>query len=721
MFFPVLLSTIKSPAISGSPIISSSSRTASSPHPRRRLCRNGDRRLPQRQGHKGDTARDEPYAPGEQADHSRLVDVQAPEGSRWDSAAGRPRGAGHPARRRRRRVVAAQAHRGRARRPRRRARSLGRCPAHRWNLLLAPGELLFQQGPPQDLAHQGLRKLGAKFDMPGGLVGSQSLTAELDYLLFGGGLALLQDHVRFYRLSPVLVGDAHGDRFLYLGVLVEDLVDLARVDVEAAGDYHVFLAVDNIKVAILVHGGDITGVKPPVLERFRGLLGLVPVALHHLGPADEELSGLVDAELQLVVVDVHYPAVRVGEWEAHRADFLHPQDGVRVGYRRGFGQPVTLAEYAPGDVAELLKHLHRQRGRAAVAELYLVDPVRESLRMVQDGGIDGWHTREEGWLVCLYRLKHHVDLELRYEEHGRGVENRVVHRHGLAVRVEERYHAEVDILAPLGELPGPCAYLECVRQEVPVGEHDTLGHAGGPACILQCGQVLQRVDLDVRDIRRRLRYHIEEVVGIRSFFGGRFHRRLHVVGDAGYDAPLERNILLDSLDAGMEEVEVDHGLGARVVELVLYLPLDVQRADVGDHPASLQDAVIRDEHLRAVCQHERDSVTLPDPHVGQRGSHAPRFVLQLGVGHLLVEEYRGYVVLIEKATVLQDLLQGYLRVTNWSPARSSRSFRAILFPFEPPLTHADDNNPKTLVLTTWMRKRRHDEDGRALPVLLAEQ
>src|SRR4051812_41282080 len=73
-------------------------------------------------------------------------------------------------------------------------------------------------------------------------------------------------------LAPLLVrrtDDAYlGDR----RVLRDDVLDLAREHVEAAGDDHVLGAVDDVPEAVLVLTGDVTGVHPAVAEGLgRGL------------------------------------------------------------------------------------------------------------------------------------------------------------------------------------------------------------------------------------------------------------------------------------------------------------------------------------------------------------------------------------------------------------------------------------------------------------------
>jgi hypothetical protein len=57
------------------------------------------------------------------------------------------------------------------------------------------------------------------------------------------------------------------------GVLVEDLLDLPWVDVVAAADDEVLLAVDDVVVAVAVHPGQIAGVQPAVHDGLRGGVG----------------------------------------------------------------------------------------------------------------------------------------------------------------------------------------------------------------------------------------------------------------------------------------------------------------------------------------------------------------------------------------------------------------------------------------------------------------
>ena len=68
---------------------------------------------------------------------------------------------------------------------------------------------------------------------------------------------------------------------------VQDVLHLGAVHVLAAGDDHVLRPVDEVDVALVVHVAEVAGAVPPVDERGGRLLGLVPVADHDVGAADE--------------------------------------------------------------------------------------------------------------------------------------------------------------------------------------------------------------------------------------------------------------------------------------------------------------------------------------------------------------------------------------------------------------------------------------------------
>ena len=100
-------------------------------------------------------------------------------------------------------------------------------------------------------------------------------------------------------------------------MLVEDLLDLTGVDVEAAPDDEVLLAVDDVVVAVVVHPGHVAGLEPAVDEGGGRLVGLVPVALHDIVTPDGDLAVLAGSHVAPVVVD--QPELHAGDRSADGA------------------------------------------------------------------------------------------------------------------------------------------------------------------------------------------------------------------------------------------------------------------------------------------------------------------------------------------------------------------------------------------------------------------
>jgi hypothetical protein len=114
-------------------------------------------------------------------------------------------------------------------------------------------------------------------------------------------------------------------------VLVQDLLDLPRVDVVAAADDQVLLAVDDGEVAVLVDPADVAGAEPPVGDRLGRLLGAPPVALHQVVAADRDLADLALGNLGALVVDD--PHLHPPDRRADRTRLALPVGVVEGGHR----------------------------------------------------------------------------------------------------------------------------------------------------------------------------------------------------------------------------------------------------------------------------------------------------------------------------------------------------------------------------------------------------
>src|SRR5450432_179865 len=113
----------------------------------------------------------------------------------------------------------------------------------------------------------------------------------------------------------------HTDHLHVLDVWVpmQELLDLAWIDVLPAADDHILDTADDAAVAIIVDGCEVTGVHPAVgVDCFAGLGLVVPIAQHHRVSARAELTGFTARQGPAIVADDLY--FKVGLNLADRGD-----------------------------------------------------------------------------------------------------------------------------------------------------------------------------------------------------------------------------------------------------------------------------------------------------------------------------------------------------------------------------------------------------------------
>ena len=148
-----------------------------------------------------------------------------------------------------------------------------------------------------DLAGDGHRELVDDLDVARDLVVGDAAAAELPQRVGVDVGARSQPDPRHQLLAVAVVGHADHLDVLDVGVGVEELLDLPRVDVLAAADDHVLDPPDDVHVAVVGHHREVAGVHPAVgVDGLGRALGVVPVALHDRVAARAELAGLATLE-----------------------------------------------------------------------------------------------------------------------------------------------------------------------------------------------------------------------------------------------------------------------------------------------------------------------------------------------------------------------------------------------------------------------------------------
>lgn len=86
-------------------------------------------------------------------------------------------------------------------------------------------------------------------------------------------------------LAQPVVGNAEDAAFGNGRMAIDRGLHLGAIDILAAAQHHVFLAVDDVDETVFVDAGDVAGVQPSVGDRFGGGIGAVDIALDHRGAA----------------------------------------------------------------------------------------------------------------------------------------------------------------------------------------------------------------------------------------------------------------------------------------------------------------------------------------------------------------------------------------------------------------------------------------------------
>src|SRR5215207_9388113 len=289
----------------------------------------------------------------------------------------------------------------------------------------------------EDLARRALGQLVDEPDLARILVGGDALLDEALHVLGRRAGSRLQGDRGTDLLAQTVVWDAHDRDLADGGMLVEDLFDLARVDVEPAADDQLLLAVDDEEVAVLVALREIAGVQPSVLVdgpggRFRA----VPIAAHHHRPANQDLAYVALRHVVPLLIDqAHLDAVHRKADRAGLALDLRPIEG---GDRTGLRQAVALQDLAVEAPLELLEHLDRHRGAARDAQLQARRVKRGRVRVVQHRRIHRRHPEEGRHPVTLDHLQRLARVEAGQQSQRGADPCRAGPTTGQAEYVEER-------------------------------------------------------------------------------------------------------------------------------------------------------------------------------------------------------------------------------------------------------------------------------------------
>src|SRR6266568_1237544 len=123
-------------------------------------------------------------------------------------------------------------------------------------------------------------------------------------------------------LAPVRVRPADDCGFDEVGMAQQHFLDLARIDVAAAGDDHVLRAVAQREEAVFIHAAEIAGMQPAAAQSLGVGRRIFPIAFHDAVAAGHDLADLAGRHFVVIVVD--HTDEHAGARHAARAEPLAP-------------------------------------------------------------------------------------------------------------------------------------------------------------------------------------------------------------------------------------------------------------------------------------------------------------------------------------------------------------------------------------------------------------
>ena len=436
-----------------------------------------------------------------------------------------------------------------------------------------------------NLADQGLGKLGAELDVVRHGIFGDMLAAVIEDLLLDGVRRLAagaqdDEGLDLLHLIRVLDADDAGQEDLF--VAVDDVFQLAGIDVIAGGDDHALDALGEVDKAVLVHLAKVAGVQPDAAvvvaaEGVMGLLGIVDVLEHDGGAGDADLALEIGVEL-LRGAGLDDLVVGIGERDADGADAVIILRG-QAGGRDALGQAVALTDLHGGmvhfqELVDLLLELDGHAVAAGEDALQAAEVGVFELFGAQKGLKQGRDAGDDVRLLLDEQVGVGIDVELRDEDAARAADEGGMDADAEAEAVEHGHDGEH--LQPAGGTAGIEDGRAVFRAAVVLrqGQIALFAHA------LELGPP------DVIAVLRGLRILARGGEGVAEG-----QMRIELVLNFGEQelAVLVVKLGHDGGDLGVELVEREDALGVREVEVELDLARGGKRMDhVGDRADAVE-------------------------------------------------------------------------------------------------------------------------------------
>ena len=322
------------------------------------------------------------------------------------------------------------------------------------------------------------------------------IAAEVDQFLFGHrGVGLDRDD-RLDRFAPFGVGDPDHRHLADRLVPHQHLLDFPRINVFSPTDDHVVRAVHQEEVTGFIKISHVTGVKPASSERTGRGVRIAPVALHHQVAAGDNLSGLTGSQSPVFLVD--NLDFDIGPGDARGAESLvlggcaieHVVVMRQVGDRhRALALSVQLDQAGPQSTDRSLEVLDQHRGTSINDRHQRLQVIPIDVGVFDQPPEHGGCDKDVGDPVLLDALEDLNRIEAGpgrdHMSGGAGDVGECVESAAVRERCGVQGHR---VAAAVGVHVDEEAHRH--RHQVAMGQHRSLGPAGGAGGVKQPGHVV---------------------------------------------------------------------------------------------------------------------------------------------------------------------------------------------------------------------------------------
>src|SRR5580658_7794598 len=101
-----------------------------------------------------------------------------------------------------------------------------------------------------------------------------------DQFILAQSLSRLSHDAGCHEFAPLWIRYAKDCCFTNRRVLVDDGLNLARIDIFSAGDDHVLETIQDVKIPVRISVAEISRAKEGAAERLLGFFRIIPIAAH---------------------------------------------------------------------------------------------------------------------------------------------------------------------------------------------------------------------------------------------------------------------------------------------------------------------------------------------------------------------------------------------------------------------------------------------------------